>query len=120
MSKNLAGPQGTSDAAAFAFVQALAKELSSGRIDMPSFPDIAARVRQVLADEFVSSAQVVRVVSSEAALAGKLLMIANSAAINPGGARITEIKTAITRIGLNMVRSATLAFAMEQVRRSGT
>ena len=120
MSKNLQpDPKGPSDTAAFAFVQSLAKELSSGRIDMPSFPDIAARVRQVLADEFVSSAQVVRVVSSEAALAGKLLMIANSAAINPGGARITEIKTAVTRIGLNMVRSATLAFAMEQVRRSG-
>jgi HD-like signal output (HDOD) protein len=120
MSKNLQpDPKGPSDAAAFAFVQSLAKELSSGRIDMPSFPDVAARVRQVLADEFVSSAQVVRVVSSEAALAGKLLMIANSAAINPGGARVTEIKTAVTRIGLNMVRSATLAFAMEQVRRSG-
>ena len=120
MSKNLQpDPKGPSDTAAFAFVQSLAKELSSGRIDMPSFPDVAARVRQVLADEFVSSAQVVRVVSSEAALAGKLLMIANSAAINPGGARITEIKTAVTRIGLNMVRSATLAFAMEQVRRSG-
>ena len=108
--------KGPSDTESFAFVQSLAKELSSGRIDMPSFPDVAARVRQVLADEFVSSAQVVRVVSSEAALAGKLLMIANSAAINPGGARITEIKTAVTRIGLNMVRSATLAFAMEQLR----
>jgi HD-like signal output (HDOD) protein len=111
--------QGPKDSASFAFVQSLAKELSSGKIDMPSFPDVAARVRQVLSDEFVSSAQVVRVVSSEAALAGKLLMIANSAAINPGGARITEIKTAVTRIGLNMVRSATLAFAMEQLRRSG-
>jgi HD-like signal output (HDOD) protein len=76
-------------------------------------------VRQVLSDEFVSSVQVVRVVSSEPALAGKLLMIANSAAMNPSGTRITDIRTAITRIGLNMVRSASLAFAMEQLRKSG-
>ena len=103
---------------AFAFVQTLATELSSGKIDMPSFPDIAARVRKVLSDEFVSSKQVVRVVSTEPALAGKLMMIANSVAMNPNGARITDLNNAITRIGLNMVRSASLAFAMEQIRKS--
>jgi HD-like signal output (HDOD) protein len=102
----------------FAFVQTLAGELSSGKIDMPSFPDIAARVRKVLSDEFVSSKQVVRVVSTEPALAGKLMMIANSVAMNPNGARITDLNTAITRIGLNMVRSASLSFAMEQIRKS--
>lgn len=103
---------------AFAFVQMLARELSSGKIDMPSFPDIAARVRQVLSDEFVSSKQVVKVVSTEPALAGKLLMIANSVAMNPAGVRIMDLNTAITRIGLNMVRSASLAFAMEQLRKA--
>jgi HD-like signal output (HDOD) protein len=102
----------------FAFVQELARELSGSKIDIPAFPDVAARVRRVLADEFVSSKQVVQVVSSEPALAGKLLMIANSAAMNPNGPRITELKSAITRIGLNMVRSASLAFAVEQMRKA--
>jgi HD-like signal output (HDOD) protein len=116
MSAQPAAASGSKDA--FAFVQTLATELSSGKIDMPSFPDIAARVRQVLSDEFVSSKQVVRVVGTEPALAGKLMMIANSVAMNPNGARITELNTAITRIGLNMVRSASLAFAMEQIRKA--
>ena len=107
-----------SNSPAFAFVQALAVELSAGKVDIPSFPDIVARVRQVLSDEFVSSKQIVRVVSAEPALAGKLLLIANSVALNPGGARIIELKSAITRIGLNMVRSASLSFAMEQMRKS--
>jgi HD-like signal output (HDOD) protein len=111
-----ASPSGSKEA--FAFVQTLATELSSGKIDMPSFPDIAARVRKVLSDEFVGSKQVVKVVSTEPALAGKLMMIANSVAMNPNGARITDLNTAITRIGLNMVRSASLAFAMEQIRKS--
>lgn len=110
--------QAPGNAESFQFVQGLARELSDGKVDMPSFPDIAARVRQVLSDEFVSSKQVVRVVGSEPALAGKLLMIANSAAVNAGGPRITDLKSAITRIGLNMVRSASLAFAMEQIRKS--
>jgi HD-like signal output (HDOD) protein len=105
-------------AKSFAFVETLAHELSAGKIDLPSFPDVAARVRQVLSDEFVSSQQIVKVVSSEPALIGKLLMIANSAAMNPGGPRITDLKGAITRIGFNMVRSASLAFAMEQIKKS--
>jgi HD-like signal output (HDOD) protein len=108
----------SANALAFEFVQTLAQELSAGKVDLPSFPDVAARVRQVLSDEFVSSQQIVKVVSTEPALVGKLLMIANSAAMNPGGPKISDLKGAITRIGFNMVRSASLAFAMEQIKKS--
>ena len=110
-------PKHAVDAEAFAFVQALAAELSKGKVDLPSFPDIALRVRQVLADEQVSQEQVVRVVGSEPALAARLLQIANSAAINFSGKAITELRTAINRMGHNMVRSAAIAFAMSQLKK---
>ena len=107
----------TVDAEAFAFVQALASELSKGKVDLPSFPDIALRVRQVLADEQVTQEQVVRVVGSEPALAARLMQIANSAALNFTGKAITELRTAINRMGHNMVRSAAIAFAMSQLKK---
>jgi HD-like signal output (HDOD) protein len=110
-------PTGASDAEAFAFVQALASELSRGKVDLPSFPDIALRVRKVLADEQVSQEQVVRIVGSEPALAARLMQIANSAAINFTGKPITELRTAINRMGHNMVRSAAIAFAMSQLKK---
>jgi HD-like signal output (HDOD) protein len=110
-------PKPSVDAEAFAFVQALAAELSKGKVDLPSFPDIALRVRQILADEQVSQEQVVRVVGSEPALAARLLQIANSAAINFSGKAITELRTAINRMGHNMVRSAAIAFAMSQLKK---
>lgn len=110
-------PKNTVDAEAFAFVQALASELSNGKVDLPSFPDIALRVRQVLADEQVSQEQVVRVVGSEPALAARLMQIANSAALNFSGKPITELRTAINRMGHNMVRSASIAFAMSQLKK---
>lgn len=110
-------PQGVGDPEAFAFVQALAVELSKGKVDLPSFPDIALRVRQVLADEEVSQEKVVRVVGSEPALAARLMQIANSAAINFTGKPITELRTAIARMGFNMVRSAAIAFAMSQLKK---
>lgn len=107
----------TSDPEAFAFVQTLAAELSSGKVDLPSFPDIALRVRQVLADENVTPEKVVRVVGSEPALAARVLQIANSVALNPSGKAVTELRTAITRMGFNMVRSAAIAFAMAQLKK---
>jgi HD-like signal output (HDOD) protein len=108
------------DAAAFRFVQSLAQELSTGKIDLPSFPDIVIRVRQVLADEDVKPEQIVRIVSTEPALAARLLHIANSAALNFSGKQISDLRTAITRMGFNMVRSAAIAFALWQLKKAET
>jgi HD-like signal output (HDOD) protein len=102
---------------AFAFVQSLAAELSKGKVELPSFPDIALRVRKVLSDENVSQDMVVRVVGSEPALAARLMQIGNSAALNFSGKPITELRTAISRMGFNMVRSAAIAFAMSQLKK---
>jgi HD-like signal output (HDOD) protein len=105
------------DTQAFAFVQAIAAELSKGKVELPSFPDIALRVRKVLSDENVSQDMVVRVVGSEPALAARLMQIGNSAAMNFSGKPITELRTAISRMGFNMVRSAAIAFAMSQLKK---
>ena len=110
-------PKSAIDTEAFAFVQALASELSRGKVDLPSFPDIALRVRKVLGDENVTQDQVSRVVGSEPALAARLMQIANSAALNFTGKPITELRTAINRMGHNMVRSAAIAFAMSQLKK---
>jgi len=105
------------DPEGFAFVQSLASELSSGKVDLPSFPDIAMRVRKVLADDNVTQEQIVRVIGTEPALAARVLQIANSAALNISGKAVTELRTAIARMGFNMVRSAAIAFAMAQLKK---
>jgi len=100
----------------FDFVRTLAADLSRGHVDLPSFPEIAVKVRRVLADAKSSPDQVVRVVGSEPALAARLLRIANSASINRSGRAVTDLRTAINRIGYNMVRSASMSFAMNQIK----
>lgn len=109
-------PSPDPNAVAFEFVKQLAAELSTGKVDLPSFPDIVVRVRRVLADEKTTVDQVVRVVGSEAALAARLLKMANSAALNRSGKQLTDLRTAINRMGYNMVRSAAITFAMAQIR----
>ncbi len=109
---------GASNAAAFEFVKELAADLSAGKLELPSFPEVALRVRKALAHEDVLIEQVVKVISAEPALAARLLQLANSAALSPGGRRVTDLRAAMARIGFNMARSATIAFAMSQLRRA--
>ncbi|MEO8065108.1 MAG: HDOD domain-containing protein [Pseudomonadota bacterium] len=99
-------------------VESLGIELAGEKIDLPSFPDIAVRVRKALANDDVELEHVVRVISAEPALAARLLQLSNSAALNASGKRLTDLRTAISRIGFNMARSATIAFAMSQLRRA--
>jgi HD-like signal output (HDOD) protein len=116
MNKAAASP-GTSSVE-FAFVSALAREMSAGEIELPGFPDIAIRVRRVLQDEDVSTDKLIRVVGAEPLLSARLLQLANSAAINRAGSRITDLRMAITRVGFNLVRSSSIALAMSQLASS--
>jgi HD-like signal output (HDOD) protein len=118
---NVSAPTANSGASsiAFQFVAELAAEVSGGRVDLPAFPDVAVRVRKVLADEGVGAEQIARVVGSEAGLAARVLALANSAALNRSGKSITELKTAVNRIGHNNVRTAAVSFAISQLRRAG-
>jgi HD-like signal output (HDOD) protein len=106
------------NALAFGFVEQLAKEVSTGRVELPAFPDVAVRVRKVLADENVSMDQIARVITSEPGLTARVLALANSAALSRGGKSITDMKMAVNRIGHNNVRTAAVSFAIAQLRRA--
>ena len=102
----------------FAFVKALAAELSQGQVELPSVPDIVLKLQKTLSDDNVSNEIVVRVVGSEPMLAGKLMNMANSAALNSSGRKIADLRMAVARVGFNIVRSASLAFVVEQLKKS--
>src|SRR5688572_21757189 len=116
--KGSQGAAGARPGDAARLVEALTLELAGEKLDLPSFPDVAVRVRKALTSEEVEIDHVVRVISAEPALAARLLQVANSAALNPDGRRLTDLRTAVSRIGFNMARSATIAFAMSQLRRA--
>jgi HD-like signal output (HDOD) protein len=101
---------------AFTFVQALAAELSGGKIELPGFPHIVMRVQKVLGDEHADAGRIVKVLGGEPVLASQMVRMANSAALNPAGVRVTDLRAAVARVGLDTVRSATIAFAIRQLR----
>jgi HD-like signal output (HDOD) protein len=102
----------------FSFVKGLATELSQGQVELPSVPEIVVRLQQTMSDENVTNEVVVRVIGSEPMLAGRLLTMANSVALNTSGRKIADLPTAVARVGFNIVRSAALSFAVEQLRKA--
>ena len=102
----------------FSFVKGLAAELSQGQVELPSVPEIVVRLQQTMSDENVTNDIVVRVIGSEPMLASKLLTMANSVALNTSGRKIADLPTAVARVGFNIVRSAALSFAVEQLRKA--
>ncbi len=105
-----------SGGAAFAFVQRLAGELSGGKLELPSSPEVVMRVRDALRDPDVTAAGLARVVGSEPALAARIMHLAASFAINPEGRKVSDLRHAITMMGFNNLRSAAMAFAIAQLR----
>ncbi len=103
---------------AIGFVHALATEVSKGRAELPSYPEAATRVQRALATPEVDPAVVVSAVGSEPALALRVLKMANSALLNPMGRQVLDLKTAVSRIGYNMVRTASVSFVVEQLRQA--
>ena len=106
------------DSSILDFLTGLSQEVEAKMVDFSAFPDVAVRIRQVLADDNCSPADVARVIGVEPGMSARLLQMANSVALNPSGTKVTELKTAIARIGFSNVRTASIAYAMEQLRKS--
>jgi HD-like signal output (HDOD) protein len=109
-------PDEAAYAKAFEFVQSLAGELSKGRVELPAYPEVAMRVREVLGDEDVTNDRIAKIIASDAGLATRMLAMANSAALSRGGKPLADMKLAVTRVGHDNVRSAAMAYALAQLR----
>ncbi|HTI48437.1 MAG TPA: HDOD domain-containing protein [Casimicrobiaceae bacterium] len=101
---------------AYRFLQALASDLSNKQISFPTFTGATIRVRSALADPAIDAERLAHVISAEPLLPARLIQIANSVAMNPGGKPISDVRNAVMRVGHDVVRSTAVALAMEQLR----
>jgi HD-like signal output (HDOD) protein len=103
-------------AAALAFLQNLAVEVSQGTIDLPCFPGVVVRISQALADPSTSSNRLVTIVGAEPRLAARVLQTANSAAFRNAGKPVTDLRSAVTRLGQQMVQGTAMSYAMQHMK----
>ena len=94
----------------------IAEAAREDRLELPGFPEAVLRVQRTMQLPDASVDDVVRVLSAEPALAARALHIANSVQFRRAGPEVTDLRTAVNRLGFNLVRSIAVAHAIQQLR----
>ena len=99
--------------ATFTFVDTLATDISSGEFELPSWPEIIVQLKRALENDKCSVEQLVRLIGSEPVLAARLLKVVNSN-LHHGREPIKDLRTAVSRLGVDMVRDVAISLAAAQ------
>jgi HD-like signal output (HDOD) protein len=108
-----AAPQTAAD-----FVQVLARDLTNRELELPTFPDSVIRIQRAFQAENVNTGEIVRIISSDPALAARVIQIANSAAVRTSANEIVDVRKAVVQMGFKLVQSSAVAFALRQLERN--
>ena len=98
----------------FQMLEDIARELA-GEVVFPTYFDAVMRLRKTLQDPNHSLGTIANSISIEPLISAKILHLANSVAYNPAGNDVKDLKSAVSRIGINAVRSAAMAIVMTQL-----
>lgn len=93
-------------------LESVLQSMRLNTIKLPTLPETAIRVRTIASDPNVSLHQLAEEISRDAALAARVLRVANSPLVR-ARAEIRSLPQAITRLGLNYVRDLVTVFAVE-------
>lgn len=99
-------------------VQQLAKDLNNRDLELPTFPEAVVRIQRALQSPDAETGKIVRIVSSDPALAARILQIANSAAMRTSNKEIVDVRRAVVHMGFKLVQSTAVAFALRQMERN--
>jgi HD-like signal output (HDOD) protein len=96
--------------------QAFQETLQSGRLHVPSLPDVALRLRRALQQD-ISIGEAAKIVSLEPRIAAKLIQMANSP-IYAASQPITQCPDAIHRLGLKTTQNLVTSISLNHLFQS--
>ena len=97
-------------------LDSIATDAARGDIVFPTHSEIALRVQRLLDDPDCSIEALGKLIGAEPILATRVLAIANSTAYNPGGRTISEVKSAVSRLGFATLRALAAAVIVRQMK----
>ena len=99
-------------------VPALLKQIAAAAAqDELLFPtgSAAAKLQRLLDDPDCSSAQLTQVVQADPLLAARVVAVANSVAYHPSGRAISDVRSAVSRLGFDTLRVLAVAVVARQL-----
>lgn len=99
-----------------AVLETIAADAANGEMVFPTHARIALRVQRALDDPDCSLDQLSTLLAAEPILSAKVVAIANSVAYNPSGRAVSDVRSAVSRLGFNTLRSLVSAVLIRQMR----
>lgn len=96
------------------FLDTLLEDLENDKLVLPTLPEVALKVRDTLEDDNSSMADVAKIISSDAALAARMIQVSNSPLLR-ATRNIESVEAAVARMGSNMIRNLVTSMVMEQM-----
>lgn len=96
------------------FVAAILDDLSTNKLELPTLPEIALKVRQMVDDPNVPATTLAKMISTDAALSARLIQVANSVFFR-GLNSVENVRTAVVRLGGVCVRNVVSSLVMSQI-----
>jgi HD-like signal output (HDOD) protein len=92
----------------------LIDQIKQDTLILPSLPEVCLRVRDVAEDIESSIPQLADIISQDAALAARIIKVANSPLVRTPS-EVTDLVTAVNRLGINFTSNLAMGLAMEQL-----
>lgn len=95
--------------------KSIAADVAKGELAFPTSAQVAMRVRQALEDPECHIEAAAKLVQAEPLLSARVVAIANSVAYNRSGREVTDVRTAVARLGFGTVRALATALVTRQL-----
>lgn len=96
------------------FVNDLLEDLESGELQLPTLPEVALRVRDVVDDEEANAEKIADIIATDAALSARLIQVGNSP-LYRGRQEIDRLTMVVARLGNKLVRNLVTSQVMKQM-----
>lgn len=94
--------------------QALVTAIDNDDLVLPTLPEVALKIRQAAEDPEISISHLSKVIGRDTALSARLIKVVNSPLLR-ATQEVTDLHTAITRLGTNYSSNLAIGLVMEQI-----
>ncbi len=92
----------------------LTASIEADKVQLPTLPEVALKVREAAEDPDISAAALAKVIQNDAALTARVIKVANSPLLR-GNQQIENVQMAVSRLGIAYTANLATGLAMEQM-----
>ena len=97
-----------------ALVKEILDDLKANRLKLPTLPQVALKINDVISKPDANAKNVAKVVNADTALSVRIIQVANSPLVR-GASAVDNVQSAVTRMGMGMVRNIVTSFLVRQL-----